>query len=59
MKKKKTGRTGKTPAQLLKTLPEGSVSGELITAFAYDLDLNGAVVDGAAVIDVEKYAIEV
>ncbi len=49
-KKKKTGRTGKTPAQLLKTLPEGSVSGELITAFAYDLDLDGAAVDGAAVI---------
>ena len=50
MKKKKTGRTGKTPAQLLKTLPEGSVTGELITAFAYDLDLDGAAVDGAAVI---------
>ena len=48
--KKKTKRKFKTPERIVGSLPEGSHSGALITAFSYDVDLDGAPVDGAAVI---------
>ena len=48
--KKKTIRRIKTPEQIVESLPDGSFSGELITAFSYDLDLDGAITDGSVVI---------
>ncbi len=49
-RKKKTVRKAKKPSQIIASLPDGSFSGELITAFSYDLDLNGATADGSVVI---------